>query len=437
MPISHKIPDPILGQLKIPNWLREIESFPSVRRMLYIRQLGLKSSIDFPGAIHTRYGHSLGAMHLAGVLVDTLAERMHDEGNSKIEENLKSNKNILMASGLLHDIAHGPFSHAVDYVIYKTSKISHEDLSAEIINNDLKDALQDHGIDAGSVINIITKKHNFKFISGIVNGPLDVDKLDYLLRDAYHVGLKYGFDLDHFIGSYTVLGNDSELSKCKLGLENSPSAQVTAEIFVIIWKGMYDLVYHVRDSRIAEKMLEKATLLDVENDGETKKHFTDKKLLLTLDDEKLLSLLKNSEVEYTKQLEERIRNRKLFNSLKDIKLYDNSEINSDFLLKVTAASAQEIEEISDRISKKICQKIGVNNYNIICDIVKTRVPGSIFIDEYNDDTGEPNELRNKSDIIKNIRERNSMRIYVDSNTVSKPPKDLLTEVKKVIEEEGS
>ena len=75
MPINHRIPDPIHGYLSIPDWLIEIENLPPVRRMLNIRQLGLKSVINFPGAIHTRYGHSLGAMHLAGLLADRLSKK--------------------------------------------------------------------------------------------------------------------------------------------------------------------------------------------------------------------------------------------------------------------------------------------------------------------------------------------------------------------------
>ncbi len=435
MTIKHKIPDPIHGHITIPDWLREMESCPPVRRMLYIRQLGLKSSIDFPGAIHTRYGHSLGTMHLAGVLTETLAERMHDVGNKRIEENLKNNKNILMAAGLLHDIAHGPFSHAVDFVLYKTANTTHEILSEKVINGELKGSLRDHGIDAGSVVDIINKKHNFKFLSGIVNGPMDVDKLDYLLRDAYHVGLKYAFDSDHFISSYTVLGDDSDLSKCQLGLDDTPTAIVTAEIFVMIWKGMYDLVYHVRDSRIAEKMLEKATLLDVNDDGKIKEHFTNKDLLLSLDDEELLGLLKNSKNSYTKILEERIRNRKLFESMNDIYLYNDPSIEPNFITKIAAAKSEEIDEISDRISLALCKKMGVDNYRIICDIVTTRVPKSMFIDAVNNDVHEPSELRNVSDIIRSIKERNTMRIYFDKDAVPNQPQDLFTKVKDIMKEE--
>jgi len=264
---------------------------------------------------------------------------------------------------------------------------------------------------------------------------MDVDKLDYLLRDAYHVGLKYAFDSDHFIISYTVLGEDSDLSKCQLGLENTPTAIVTAEIFVIIWKGMYDLVYHVRDSRIAEKMLEKATLLDVNDDGEIKEHFTNRDLLLSLDDEELLGLLKKSKNGYTKILEERIRNRKLFESMNDIQLSNNPEIENDFITKIAAAKPEEIDEISDRMSLALCKKMKVKNYQIICDIVTTRVPKSMFIDTANDNVHEPVELRNVSDIIRSIKERNTMRIYFDKDSVPKEPADLLIKVKDIMNEE--
>lgn len=275
MPANYKIPDPIHGHLNVPDWLIEIENSPPIRRMLSIRQLGLKSIIDFPGAIHTRYGHALGAMHLSGLLVDRLSEKIQNDGRSKIAENLKNNKNNLMAAGLLHDIAHGPFSHAVDFVLRQTSDITHEKLAERVICNNLAEPLTNHGITPESVVNIINNTHDFKFISGIINGPIDIDKLDYLLRDAHHVGLKYGFDLEHFVGSYTVLGDDSELDKCMLGLENTRVALVTSEIFVLIWKSMYDLVYHVQDSRIAEKMLEKATLLGIDEDDKLKQYFVD------------------------------------------------------------------------------------------------------------------------------------------------------------------
>ncbi len=424
MSTINKIPDPIHGHLGVPDWLREIENTPPVRRMLRIRQLGLKSVIDFPGAIHTRYGHALGVMHLSGFLVDKLYEKTQQEGRNTIAENLKSNKNNLMAAGLLHDIAHGPFSHAVDFVLRQTSQITHEQLAEQVIFNDLAKSLTNHGITPEAVVKIINNTHDFKFISGIINGPIDVDKLDYLLRDAHHVGLKYGFDLEHFVNSYTVLGDDSSLSRCILGLENTPVAQVTSEIFVLIWKSMYDLIYHIRDSRIAEKMLEKATLLAIRADDKLEQYFTDTSMLLTLDDDNLLSLLKNSKDPYTKELEKRIQNRQLFKSIHDINLYENPDINHQFVTRVTTATSGEIDKISDRLSSRLSEELDLKEYGAICDIVKSRSPSNIFICDRNVSV-DPKNLNEESDILKAIKEKITLRIYINPHSINDQTKDLL------------
>ena len=437
MSINRRIPDPIHGYLSIPDWLIEIENLPPVRRMLNIRQLGLKSVINFPGAIHTRYGHSLGAMHLAGLLADRLSKKMHDKGRSTIAKNLQNNKNNLMAAGLLHDIAHGPYSHAVDFVLKHITNTTHEELANKVINNGLHTHLINHGIVPEAVVSIINGTHDFKFISGIIDGPIDVDKLDYLLRDAHHVGLKYGFDLEYFIDSYTVLGNDSELNKCLLGLDNTPIAQVTSEIFVLIWKSMYDLVYHVRESRIAEKMLEKSTLLGVENDDNLSKYFRDEDELLALDDDKLLSLLKKSSSEYTTKLVKNIWSRKLFCDAATIQLYKNSDINQSFIKNIIAGSSNGIDKISNELSIKLSEKLHLNKYQIICDIIGTKTPADIFIENTEQESGDPEELKDKSDIIKSMKSRHTMRIYIDPELDDFDSNTLKNEAISLVNEEGA
>ncbi len=129
MALRHVTLDPIHGRIEIPSWLTRIDRNPSVRRMMFIRQLGLKAYIDFPGAIHTRYLHGLGAMHLAGKISDLLAEKEKEKGHTSTAENLRDSKNTLMAAGFLHDIGHGPFSHAVDHAMHTISGRSHEDLA--------------------------------------------------------------------------------------------------------------------------------------------------------------------------------------------------------------------------------------------------------------------------------------------------------------------
>ncbi len=122
----HVVPDPIAGKIELPSWLVRIKEEPAVRRMLFIRQLWLKAYIDFPGAIHTRYSHALGAMFLAEKTTDLLIQKMKRKSN--IEKSLESSKQQLIAAGFLHDIAHGPFSHAVDFAMRQISGKSHEDL---------------------------------------------------------------------------------------------------------------------------------------------------------------------------------------------------------------------------------------------------------------------------------------------------------------------
>jgi len=130
----HSFPDPIQGSIELPLWLISIIEEPTIRRMLFIRQLGLKAYIDFPGAIHTRYSHSLGTMQLAHRLVSMLSKKMQDKGNKIIAANLRANENNLMAAGFLHDIGHGPFSHVLDFVMKKVYAKTHEELSEIFIN---------------------------------------------------------------------------------------------------------------------------------------------------------------------------------------------------------------------------------------------------------------------------------------------------------------
>jgi uncharacterized protein len=242
----HVFPDPIAGKIELPPWLVKIKEEPAIRRMLFIRQLGLKAYIDFPGAIHTRYSHALGAMYLAKKTTDVLIQKMNEKGKSLVENCLVTNRETLIAAGFLHDIAHGPFSHAVDFAMRKISGKTHEDLAKDIILDILPPDIANL-INEQQVIKLIQGKHDYPFLSQIISGPIDIDRLDYLLRDAYHVGLKYSFDLDYFLSSYTILGDQECLKKCKLGIENSTQATVTTELFLVIWKSMYDLVYLVED----------------------------------------------------------------------------------------------------------------------------------------------------------------------------------------------
>lgn len=419
MVIENYIPDPIHGSIEMPTWFLKIKEEKSVRRMMFIRQLGLKAYIDYPGAIHTRYSHVQGVMHLAGRVVDMLRDYEDKKGHTETATNLQRNKSTIMAAGFLHDIGHGPFSHVCDYVLEKFSGKKHEDVGAELISQ-LK-ILENEGMPIKSIQEIITGKHSYPFISNIINGPLDADKLDYLLRDAYHVGLKYSFDLNYFIKNFRILGSDkSKLEHCELGLENMPQAIVTAEIFVVIWKSMYDLVYHVENSRIAEKMLEKALLLRAENDSSFKECFKDIKKFVEIHDEQLLDALR-LKGDLAGKLAEGVANNQLFEVINDTELSTNNfKFSDDFASKLNT----DPDKLSDHLSIELAKKVKCDKYRIICDIIKSKTPKDIHVNEY---VGpDPVELKSKSSIISNIDLEFRVKTYVDKPLKKDIGKDLIT-----------
>lgn len=396
--------------------------------MISIRQLGLKAYIDFPGAIHTRYSHVLGAMNLAGRVVDILQEIQNDAGKTVIGENLRESRTELVAAGFLHDIAHGPFSHAVDYALEVIAGSSHEDLATKMIKENLP-ADFFHWVDIEKVIGIIQKKYDYQFISEIINGPLDVDKLDYLLRDAHHVGLKYSFDLDNFLSHYTVIGEESDLTRCNLGLENSLQARVTAELFLVIWKSMYDLVYHAENSRIAEKMLEKAILIS-KSDNRIQRAFGDE--YLTLDDDKLLEILRaiGSKPE---ELVKRILSNQLYSLEIDEELDAKKfEVTGEFIADI--ALPRKSSRVSEELTIKLNEKLGLPQYQLICDIVTSRSPQDILI--ATNDTHDDNTLRGHSKIVSALKAESHVKVYQDRSSTKITKKDEIdTILREIVERE--
>lgn len=420
MSTENYVPDPIHGSIDMPSWLVKISKERSVRRMMFIRQLGLKAYVDYPGAIHTRYSHVQGVMHLSGRVVDLLYDYQQKHGNQEVAESLERNKANIMAAGFLHDIGHGPFSHVIDFVLKRYSGKSHEDMGAELIAK--LDVLEKEGMSITSIQKIITGKHDYPFISDIINGQLDVDKLDYLLRDAYHVGLKYSLDLNHFIKNYMILGvGKSPLTQCELGLKNSPQATVTADMFIVIWKSMYDLVYHVEDSRIAEKMLEKSLLIRCDDEKDYSNRFIDAEKFIEIDDEKLLDELRSGSG-LSAKLANDIRENQLYGKIFDTTLSTQSyTFSEEFATKFQ----EKPDELSDEMSVSLCKSAGLEKYQLICDIIKSRSPKPIHIDSYNE-SGEPVDLKSKSGIIASIVPEFKLKIYLDNSSKKNFKEDLIT-----------
>lgn len=172
------INDPVFGFLSIPNDLIfDVLQHPYVQRLSRIRQLGL-SYLVYPGAMHSRFGHSLGAMHLMQEAIQSL--RLKDVAITAEEET------AAMIAILLHDIGHGPFSHVLEHTI--VDGVAHEDISLlmmERINLDLHGRL-------AMAIAIFKNEYSKHFLHQLISSQLDVDRMDYLCRDSFFTGVQEG-----------------------------------------------------------------------------------------------------------------------------------------------------------------------------------------------------------------------------------------------------
>ena len=172
------INDPIYGFIKIPSErIFMLIEHPFFQRLRRIRQLGM-THLVYPGAQHTRFQHALGAFYLMGEAVDVLRSKGHDISDEEAE--------AVRIAILLHDVGHGPFSHALEDSIVKG--IKHEELS-ELIMDRLN---KDFNGELSLAIKIFKNEYPKRFLHQLVSSQLDVDRLDYLNRDSFYAGVSEG-----------------------------------------------------------------------------------------------------------------------------------------------------------------------------------------------------------------------------------------------------
>lgn len=229
------INDPVHGFIKIPHEiLFDIIEHPYFQRLRRISQTGLLNLI-FPGATHTRFHHALGAMHLMFTALETLKLK-------GIEISKEEEKSALLAI-LLHDIGHGPFSHALENMLM--DNWHHEKLSLLLMN---KMNVEFNG-ELSMAIEMFQGKYHRKFFNQLISSQLDVDRLDYLKRDSFYTGVSEGnVNTQRIISMMNV--SDDELvidAKGIYSIENF----LTARMF------MYWQVYYHKTSALAEHLLVK------------------------------------------------------------------------------------------------------------------------------------------------------------------------------------
>lgn len=189
------INDPVHGFIDIPNNLvADLVEHRYFQRLRGVKQLGL-TYLVYPGAVHTRFQHALGAMHLMKQAIDSLRGKGHQ---ITVDE-----EEATMCAILLHDIGHGPFSHALEFSI--AEGVSHEDLSLLMMHQ----MNQELGGRLSLAIHIFKDEYPKRFLHQLISSQLDVDRLDYLRRDSFFTGVVEGaIGLDRIIKMLEVVNDE-------------------------------------------------------------------------------------------------------------------------------------------------------------------------------------------------------------------------------------
>jgi len=309
--VEKSIQDPVHGLIRLEEWQIAIIDTPQFQRLRRIKQLGF-ANLVYPGANHTRFEHSIGAMHLAKILAKKL--ELDDE---------------VIASALLHDIAHPPFSHSSERILKAYRSSGHEEIK-DAIKGELKDTLESLGFSLRRIAEIVSGKKE-----SIVSGDIDVDRMDYLVRDSHYTGVAYGiFDISRLIDKI----------KFQNGVIVEEGGIRAAESMLISRFMMYPAVYYHHVCRIATKMYERAMERVIENGFEVEK-------LLEIDDCTAMELIKIHDREFYDFLQ----NRRLFKRA----IYVGRE----------SVDLKEIMKLNERrVEEKIAEIAGIEPRYVIVDI---------------------------------------------------------------------
>ncbi len=336
-----EIKDPVHGYVYITEAEKEvIDSFP-VQRLHRLRQLAGAEYV-YPGANHTRFEHSIGVMHLAGLLAENphLSQLLSEDEVQKVR-----------IAALLHDVGHGPFSHIFEHLLVKFLNKTHEDINVWIVQkSELRDILKGLGYDPDELAKLsvgLLHKSGRAFMDQIIRSAVDVDKLDFVVRDTYHTGAEYGYvDIFRLIHMLDVLDENLAVD---LG------ALSALESFILARIESFKSIYFHRVGRAVQIML--ATAMEEAKDELALVDFRSPEDYLSLDDYTVWTMLKGCKK--SKGAIENLERRKLLKCAYDQTFYVRDK---------TVSSIFSVEEIRNQMRDKIASEAEVKPKSVVIDV---------------------------------------------------------------------
>ena len=350
-----EIRDPIYGFIEPNETEFKIINTSIVQRLRRIKQLAM-AYLVYPGANHTRFDHSLGVYHIASLMADKLLPEKQNE----------EKRRIIRLAALLHDIGHGPFSHVSEDILDEYSSNTdaaekekiHEKITAKLIENNRE---------LGELLSPVEKKNIIGLLGGgkvdislmkeIVSGPLDADKIDYLLRDSYFCGVKYGvFDLHRMLNTLDFYEENYD-KHIAIGYDGINSL----EQFVLAKYYMTTQVYRHKVRSVSDAMIIRGLELGIEKDGidflnrlyryEDTENYIDN-YLNYWDDRVINELVFSDKNGDAKDIFTRLHQRRLFKRVFSEKLKD-IEMDEKFKDKIINITSKENTDLRKELERQM------------------------------------------------------------------------------------
>ncbi|MCW4032011.1 MAG: HD domain-containing protein [Candidatus Bathyarchaeota archaeon] len=332
------VKDPVYGYIRLTDSEKNIIDTRPFQRLRRIKQLAV-SYLVYPAANHTRFEHSLGAMHLAGILGESLPIELDNEFITE-----------LRLASLLHDIGHGPLSHLFEPLLSKYVNKNHEDMTFWLIQNSiLAETLKKEGFDPERISKLAVgrlKDGKYPFLDQVIRSSVDVDKMDFIVRDSYHTGAGYGYvDVYRLIYTMDILNDNLAIDITALS---------AFEAFLLARLESFKAIYFHRTSRAAQITLLKA----MENAMDELKlfNFNSPEDYLKLDDYSIWYMLKKSS--QSKAIM-KLENRELLKCAYEKTFFDDDQL---------VTSIFNNEAVRKEIEEEIANKAKIDSDLVTIDI---------------------------------------------------------------------